>query len=80
LRQQIEYIDNDDNERKVEETLSDIENSLFDWVDNSSVSEDLPPIHGKLVTKESENEDSDSLQDSMSGLQDGASVTAFTWE
>jgi hypothetical protein len=68
----------DDIGRILEETLSDSGYSLFDWDDDSSVTEDLP-IHEAVAIKWSENEDSDSVQDSTSALPGGASIMAFTW-
>jgi hypothetical protein len=58
----------------LEETRSDNENSLCDSDDDSSVIEDLP-IHEAIAIEESENKNTDIVQDSTSGLQHGASVT-----
>jgi hypothetical protein len=53
------------NERILEETL------ILKIVYLIEMTEDLAPIHEEIVIDESENEDGDSGQDSMSGLQDG---------
>jgi hypothetical protein len=60
----------DDIERILEDTLSDSESSLFDSDDDSSAIEDLS-------SHEASDSDSDSVGNSTSPLQGGASDTSF---
>jgi hypothetical protein len=61
----------DDIERILEETLSASESSLFDSDDDSSTNEDL---------RTHEASDSESVGNSTSPLQGGASDMSFMWE